>query len=344
MKTKSRGNGTGCAIRSGGKWKAIATVGYIDGKAVRRTKAGFLTKAEALAYIPILKKEKREKKAPLTLIRAFDEMMKNHKVGKSTENCYKAGFALFADLYPLTFDLIEIDELQACLDDSELGVKTKQNARTALGLVYKYAIPRGLTPDGINLATFLKVGKGEKPNKRAFTSDELKKIRDAAEKDEVAAAVLCNCFLGFRPTAFLELKFSDYNKTEKAFIGGIKTEAGIDRTVTVSPEIQRFVNAALLRCRRGYVFGNNGKRKTIKAYRAEFYDLLERLGIQDRNVHDLTPHSCRHTFATMMKRVEAPERDKLELIGHTSGEMLRYYQDVSFGDLRAVTDKIKIEG
>ena len=56
--------------------------------------------------------------------------------------------------------------------------------------------------------------------------------------------------------------------------------------------------------------------------------------------HRLTPHSCRHTFATLLKRVQGAEKDKLELIGHASGEMLRYYQDVGLEDLRKITDAI----
>ena len=56
--------------------------------------------------------------------------------------------------------------------------------------------------------------------------------------------------------------------------------------------------------------------------------------------HKYTPHSCRHTFATLMKRVDGAEKDKLELIGHSSPEMLRYYQDVALDDLRKITDAI----
>ena len=54
----------------------------------------------------------------------------------------------------------------------------------------------------------------------------------------------------------------------------------------------------------------------------------------------LYPHSCRRTFATLMKRVDGADKDKLELIGHTSNEMLRYYQDVSLEDLRRITDAL----
>lgn len=53
-----------------------------------------------------------------------------------------------------------------------------------------------------------------------------------------------------------------------------------------------------------------------------------------------TPHSCRHTFATLLKRAQGSDTDKLALIGHTSTSQLRDYQDVTFADLRALTDKI----
>lgn len=41
-----------------------------------------------------------------------------------------------------------------------------------------------------------------------------------------------------------------------------------------------------------------------------------------------------------MKAVQAPEKDEMELIGHASPEMLRYYQDVDLRDLRKITDAL----
>ena len=40
----------------------------------------------------------------------------------------------------------------------------------------------------------------------------------------------------------------------------------------------------------------------------------------------------------MMKRVTGADKDKQELIGHASSEMLRDYQDVRLADLRRITD------
>jgi integrase len=79
-----------------------------------------------------------------------------------------------------------------------------------------------------------------------------------------------------------------------------------------------------------------------------FYPALEACGIDNPMVvvaggvqrHRITPHSCRHTFATLIKRVQGADKDKLELIGHTSGEMLRHYQDIDLADLRKITDAI----
>ena len=98
----------------------------------------------------------------------------------------------------------------------------------------------------------------------------------------------------------------------------------------------------------GAVFvDKDGKAFTVERYRALFYNVLEACGIDNptrerdgKTFYTYTPHSCRHTFATLMKRVKGADKDKLELIGHTSDDMLRYYQDVNYTDLRKITDAL----
>jgi integrase len=260
-------------------------------------------------------------------------------------NCYQAGFRIFAPLWGIRMEDIDIDDLQDCMDDADVGRRTLENAKTALGLVYKYGIPRDAVPKDRNLGPFLRIRESGAGKKTGFSADELEKIRKAAaDGDLIARMVLCHCYLGFRPTGLLELTAADYSSTERAFLGGIKTAAGIDRTVTVSPKVQPYVDQFLAAAAGGYVFGQAGKPLPIKKYRDAFYDLLKRLGIDnpvdEAGRHRLTPHSCRHTFATLMKRVKAPDTDKLALIGHTSTDQLREYQDVPFEDLRAITDQL----
>lgn len=118
--------------------------------------------------------------------------------------------------------------------------------------------------------------------------------------------------------------------------------------VTVSPKIQGIVDRLVIGKTSGPVFcAPDGSAMGIKAYREAFYAVLDAVGVENPvtvrdgiEYHKYTPHSCRHTFATLMKTVKAPDKDKLSLIGHTSTEMLRHYQDMDIEALRRITDAL----
>lgn len=87
-----------------------------------------------------------------------------------------------------------------------------------------------------------------------------------------------------------------------------------------------------------------GRTLSDKKYREIFYEALKTMGLPlsaaDGSARKLTPHCCRHSFATLLKSIEAPDKDKLELMGHTSTEMLRHYQHTNYNDLRKITDNL----
>ena len=369
-KAKSRANGLGSVYKRGDKWLAVKTIGWITDplpadappgtephkrrQTVTRT---YSTRKDATAALPFLTAADRKprkgtatqrKGTAVTLKELYDQWEPTHQKSRSTMNCYRSGFRLFAPLWNTRMEDLDVDDLQDCLDDADTGRRTLENAKAALGLVYKYGIPRNAIPKDRNLAQFLRIHEpGSGSQKPGLAPDQLEKVRKQAEAgDPVAVRVLCHCYLGFRPSAFLALKSGAYNEKERAFVGGIKTEAGIERTVTVSPKIQNYVTALVAAAGEdGYVFGKEaGQQLSLTEYRELFYDLLERLEIPNpvdsENRHLITPHSCRHTFATLMKKAAGSDTDKLALIGHTSTEQLREYQDVRFEDLRAITDQL----
>ena len=364
---RTRGNGLGSVYKRGEKWVAVKTLGYVTDplppdappgsvphKRRQTVSRSFATRKDAFAALPFLTAADRKprqgtatqrKKTQITLKELYDQWEPTHQRDRSTMNCYRAGFRLFAELWGARMEDLDIDDLQECLDDSGAGLRTKQNAKAALGLVYKYGIPRDAVPKDRNLATFLLI-RGEGSEKKSGLSlEELELIRKAAASgDPFAAIVLCHCYLGFRPSALLQLTAADYDADRRCFVGGIKTEAGKGRTVTVSPKVQTYVDALVAAAKGGYVFGRLGAQLTLEAYRDQFYELLKRCGIDnpvdEDGRHRLTPHSCRHTFATLLKRAQGSDTDKLALIGHTSTEQLREYQDVPVEDLRAITDQL----
>ena len=347
--TKQRGNGTGTVYKRGKTWTAFRVIGYTtteDGKLHKttRSKGGFRTKKEALEYLPKLT-EAAGKKVP-TWAQLYEAWKPTHRAGKSTMDCYAAAEKHFKAVWHLPFDRIDIDDLQDCVDDCPKGKRTRENMKALAGLLYKYAIPRHIA--SLNIAQYLTVGAGEAGERSALPGEALEALTRAAGAVQGADYILAQCYLGFRPSELLALDVRDYDRKERAFTGGAKTDAGRDRVVTVSPKIQPIIDRLTRDKISGPVFcAPDGGAMTADQYRALFYRVLEECGIENpvegpegAKRHRYTPHSCRHTFATLMKRVDGADKDKLELIGHTSNEMLRHYQDVSYEDLRKITNAL----
>ena len=354
---KKRGNGQGSVFKMGNKWLAIVTLGYyIDeqGKRHRKTRSQvFDRKSDAVNALPkLLTDERKELKKQLTFKQLYDLWLPTHKAGAQTMGCYTAAIKHFSDVYHMRLSDIDIDDLQECLDECPAGKRTRENMRSLVSLMYKYGIPRHVIPENLNLSPFLSV-TGEAAAKRdSFTEEQIKKIRAAAGVVAYADYIAIMIYTGFRPSEFLALTRADYNIADSALTGGAKTEAGKGRRVTVSPKIKTILGQLYAKSEApdAPLFPDaDGKQWDLKKFtETAFYPALEQIGIDNPMVeiaggvlrHKYTPHTCRHTFSTLMKRVTGADKDKLALIGHTSGEMLRYYQGVELSDLKAITDKL----
>lgn len=351
QRPKSRGNAQGSAYKlPNGTFRAVVTLGYTvdaQGKKRRKTRSkdGFKTKKAALDYLPQLRAAKDKPKS-LTLQQLYDRWLPTHRAGKDTINCYKAASRYFHPLWHVQLADIDIDDLQACMDECPKGKRTHENMKALCGLMYKYAIPRGLA--SLNLGQYLIVDADAGAGKVGLPVDILEKLKKAIGTVPYADYIVAQCYLGFRPSELLALNVHDYDPVRRAFVGGAKTDAGRDRVVTVSPKIQPTVDALVAARKEGQLFcAQDGGVLSLRAYRAAFYAALEAVGAENPthtvngvDYHTYTPHSCRHTFATLLKDVNAPSKDKLELIGHTSEAQLRHYQDVDIDALRRITDAL----
>jgi integrase len=352
---RQRGNGQGSILRRGNKWIAYAPVIYYkddQGKLRKKTRSKTCaTKKEAAAALAeMIAKPDVKKKKTITFKALYDKWLPTHEAGKSTMDCYKAAMKYFQPVWFMRMDDIDVDDLQDCLDNCGKGKRTQQNMKAVCGLVYKYGIPRQSVPENLNLAQFLKVGGEDAVHRESFDSAQIDAIKNQIGITPKAEYVYCLIYLGFRPSEFLALNIENYDSARQCFTGGSKTEAGTNRTVTISPKIQPYITKIAADRTEGVFFcTDSGKAYSLQDFTEKvFYPVLEAAGIDNPMVeisggierHKFTPHSCRHTFATLLKNVHASDKDKLELIGHTSDEMLRYYQDVKVEDLRKITDNL----
>ncbi len=293
------------------------------GRPVRRTKSGFKTKTEALAYLTSLKDDSTKLPPATPLSQVFDQMMQRRDVSESTRNCYQAAYKYFKPLHTLPFRNIGVDDWQWYINHCPQGRRTQENMRALVSLLYKYAIPRGLVnPELMTFrGEFLRIPtKAEATHKEGFSPEELAVLWEHSD-DPIVATILVMCYTGFRLGEYLNVRYENHT-----LIGGSKTEAGQNRRVPLPENIEEL----WMRSRK---FDNE------KEFRKSFYAALEALGIENEN-HRLTPHSTRHTFATLLKDAPGADKDKLSLIGHSSDKMLRYYQDSRIDELRKIMDEI----
>lgn len=326
---RSRGNGTGTVYQLPNKtWKAVITIGYEiqDGKKKRitRSKSGFRTKKDALEYIPELRKVEHVPEE-ITFKALYDRWFPLHesKVSHSTMLCYQAAMKYYKPIWYAKMSDLKTAALQECLDTCGQGKRTQQNMKALGTLLYRYAAKNDIVKK--DYATLLDVGGETQGPREPFTEDELNIMWKKYKKIPNLDLVLILCYTGFRLEELLQLTGKDLHKEVTDgqewwyFIGGEKTEAGKNRMVAVSPKILPLV---LPYRKPGYLFSPDGKKLSAAKFRNDiYYPALEAAGLPKK-----VPHSCRHTYATLMKNVDGvSDRDKMQSIGHTSMTMTNHY-------------------
>jgi len=360
-RTKSRGNGTGCAYydKKHRYWVAQVVVGYRAPSdfskqrvPVKKTKAGFRTREEALMACPALKGED----APVqswTLRQVYSTWEPWYSPRVASMAGYKSAFNHFDSVADRDIASITVGDLQSCLDACKAGKRTRQMMKVLAGLLWGYAADRNIVEKKItdNLYT----GKGASKKRDALTEEEVKVIKGAIKDEPYAEYVYALCFLGFRPGELLELKKDQvHRKTVNRkniyyIVEGKKTEAGKDRIVTVPQQILPIIKRRLkvegtdllfpmlVFDRKGTFYGfkqmnDNYFRESV------FKPLMARLGIAEGKV----PYAARHTYANKLKKVEADAKDKAALIGHSDYTFTQtQYQSTSIEDLAAITSALK---
>ena len=339
---KKRGNGQGTVYKDrNGKWIAEYTIGWDDENGVltrrKRKKRGFATKNEAIAYIPQLKQDLPQQDMNVKFKDLYNKWLTGHteKVTQSTINCYKSAYKYFSPLYYVEVAKIRTEHMQKCIDECPHGTRTKENMKALGTSIWRYAMQLDIVDR--NYAEYIYIKKEEQAEKIAFSKEKIDLMWANVDTVPNLKYVLVLCYTGMRLSEMLGAMTENYYPEEGYFVTGIKTDAGKKRVITISPKIRRF-------------FADFGTGKHLftelsaKKFRNDlYYPALQALGLDeldDEGDHIYTPHCCRHTFATLMKNVNAPATDKQKLIGHAKFEMTAHYTHTDLESLKKITDNI----
>ena len=353
-KVKARGNGQGTAYKRERTWTAKVIIGWRtvsqqNGSTVLRpiskTKGGFKTKSEALAYCSTLLENPSRIKGTATFAQVHDRWKvfyeKQNRIKPTTMAGYEAAYKHFAPIQYLQMNSLTTENLQDCINECPKGRSTLNDMKTVASLIYKYAVDHYIVDR--NLASNLYTSFKKKGTHPAITVAELQRIKEAVGIHPYADYVYFLCYTGFRPNEFLSLKKSAYTEVEcngeiiPILIGGFKTEAGTDRCVTISPKIQSILKSQMDQ-NSEYIFPNkeNGQMMDDEFFREKCFNPL----MEDLKITNRVPYSCRHTFANLLKNVMGSDTDKAELIGHADAAMTKYYQSADYESMKRITDSL----
>jgi len=111
-------------------------------------------------------------------------------------------------------------------------------------LLFDYAVSRELVDKNYARMFTIDSGYVRKPNSHIpYTEAELDLLWANIDKHPIIDMILIQCYSGWRPGELCDLKMKDVDMDVGTFTGGLKTKAGINRTVPIHPRIYNLVKA-----------------------------------------------------------------------------------------------------
>jgi integrase len=315
----------------------------------------YATVKEAQAAIEQYEQGKRPDLYNADLAKIYDLWSANHfeTLSESGVQGYRAAYKSCADLHRRTFRDIKTADFQRVIDHHAADGASRsklEKIRQLCSQLCKYAMQNDIIDK--NYASFVKLPKAEKKEKQIFTVHDRAVLWEHTD-DKRVQIIIVMIYTGFRIGEIAALKPSDVYFKDGYMIGGEKTEAGKNRVVPFPgsvPEVERYVRAWCADCKTETLLGVTADylRKYI------FYPTLAELGLiappiksstTGKNLYinpRLTPHSTRHTFASLSVASGVAPDDLQKIIGHADFETTAdIYVHKNIDQLKSAMNKLK---
>ncbi|ULQ60405.1 site-specific integrase [Brucepastera parasyntrophica] len=246
-----------------------------------------------------------------------------------------------------------IDEFILKLKKDGTGTKTLNHILTVLKVIFGYAVRNGLIER--NPAEGLRPFNTRTREKGIFSREELRKLFGTPESSGLwknRTHLLINCIAattGMRLGEILALKSEDITETGITVshswnrLDGLKgTKTGRTRTVPLKPELRKAIDTFTAdKSPEGFIFSTNGGATPInhKTVYVHFWRALDNIGIgkAERERRNISFHSYRHTFNTLLLEAGLPPETVRLMTGH-SPQMTAHYSHVQLGNMPEVTE------
>lgn len=247
-------------------------------------------------------------------------------LSKSAITTYKSAYQKFEKLHKMPMAEIKKPELQSVFDENKGYSKIYQEKMKYLArAIFKYCIEYDILEK--DYTQFIKLYDNNKKESIHFpyTEDEIRLLWDNLDLtiplqiskgvyEDIAPVdtILMMIYTGVRPSELLKQEIGKIKLDEKHMIGGLKTDAGIDRIIPLHDDILPLVKKRMEEGGKYFVKYKSDKPPALSAYRQYMFDpVMEKLGLKH------LPHDGRHTFATFADKSPISEHMVKRIMGHT---------------------------
>lgn len=340
---KARGNGQGCAYRRGRTWEACVTLRLVipddpekKPYPLKRRKAGFATKREALAYCPILLAGGEEKPQQAPRLSAYWETYQKGeyaKLSKSKQTAYKIAWGKLKPIQELRVDRISVDTLRSAVSSACPTYYTAKDCKSLLVNLFRLAGADGYA--NRDLPSYIVLPSLDEKERLPFTPDEQAALWKLYESGDRRAAIpLLMIYTGMMPGEAYGLRVEHVDLAARVIThAGLKTKVRKATPIVIADAILPIVEDLLSTAQpSGYVF-----RRVESDWYDDYYAALAAAGCRR-----LTPYSCRHTTATALAITEgiAPQTVRRVMRWSTT-KMLDRYAHPDAADALAAVNAIK---
>ena len=300
----------------------------------------YATKTEALEALERTQGQEINERYNATFDEVFTLWKAEHYRDLSPKGVeqYELAYKHCRELGPLKFRSIKLDRYQAIIDAMAakgLSHSSCNKVKQLLGQMCKWAIREDIIHK--NQAQFIRLPEEEKKEKEIFTDAEIRKLWSASA-DPAVQIILIMIYTGLRIGELFSMQRDNVHVLEGYMVGGLKTKAGRNRVIPIKPTISPFIEHMYDHAPAGglLIEGYPGQKVAANYRDREYYPALKRLGIQRK-----TPHSCRHTFTSMMVKAGVRPETLQKLLGHADySTTANVYVHQNVDDLRQAVSMI----
>ena len=343
-RSKSRGNGTGCAYYSAKYryWIAQVVDGYREPEdkskpmiPIKKTKGGFKKREDALAYCSELKNGP-QKPALAPVLSVYWDTYKNgayESLSTSKKQAYRTAWKKLERIQQTRIDQLMVADLQQLVSEKCTTYYTARDVRTLLISLFRIAAAEGYVNKDV--PTFIRLPHLEETEQTPFSETEQKALWKSYESGDLRAAVpLLMIYTGMMPGEAMRLRVDQIDLDGRRIHGaGMKTKVRKQTDIVLAEDIIPLVQDLIDHAQpSGYIW----KRAEDEWY-ANYYAALEAAGCRR-----LTPYSCRHTTATALAVTKniAPQTVR-KVMRWSTARMLDRYAHPDQDDALAAVNTIK---